>query len=152
MGDYADLGTGLKTGASKGVDLGEAGFRAKKVGAAIWEQGLKPFNFGESTAKTNAFVAAALEFKKKFPEQSLLSEAGRNAVVRRTETLTNNMSTTSRSALQSGVGKVPTQWMNYFFRTMEQVFVGRDLTGLERADYSSPLCRSMASQVLVRVT
>lgn len=133
MGDYADLGTGLKTGASKGVDLGEAGFRAKKVGAAIWEQGLKPFNFGESTAKTNAFVAAALEFKKKFPEQSLLSEAGRNAVAKRTETLTNNMSTTSRSALQSGVGKVPTQWMNYFFRTMEQVFVGRDLTGLERA-------------------
>lgn len=133
MGDYADLGTGLKTGASKGVDLGEAGFRAKKVGAAIWEQGLKPFNFGESTAKTNAFVAAALEFKKKFPEQSLLSEAGRNAVARRTETLTNNMSTTSRSALQSGVGKVPTQWMNYFFRTMEQVFVGRDLSKAERA-------------------
>lgn len=133
MGDYADLGTGLKSGRSKSLDLGQAGFQASKVGNAIWEAGLKPFNFGESTAKTNAFVAAALEFKKKYPEQSLLSEAGRKSVAARTETLTQNMSTTSRSALQGGLGKVPTQWLNYFFRTMEQVFVGRDLSVAERA-------------------
>lgn len=133
MGDSIELGTGLMTGKSTTSMFGKAGFKASKIGSAIADVGLKPFNFGESTAKSNAFVGAALEFKKANPNASLLSEAGRNAVARRTETLTQNMSNTSRSALQSGVGKVPTQWLSYFFRTSEQVFVGRDLSGIERA-------------------
>lgn len=133
MGDSIELGTGLMTGKSTRSMFGKAGFQASKIGSAIANVGLKPFNFGEATAKSNAFVGAALEFKKANPNVSLLSEVGRNAVARRTETLTQNMSNTSRSALQSGVGKVPTQWLSYFFRTMEQVYVGRDLTNLERA-------------------
>lgn len=133
MGDSIELGTGVNGGRSTGAMFGKAGFQATKVGQAIFDIGLKPFNFGESTAKSTSFLAAALEFKKANPNLSLLSEAGRNFVARRSETLTQNMSNSSRSALQSGVGKVPTQWLSYFFRTMEQVFVGRDLTGMERA-------------------
>tara|TARA_B110000902_G_scaffold100395_1_gene118706 strand:- start:3650 stop:7954 length:4305 start_codon:yes stop_codon:yes gene_type:complete len=133
MGDSIELGTGVNGGRSTGAMFGKAGFQATKVGQAIFDVGLKPFNFGESTAKSTSFLAAALEFKKANPNLSLLSEAGRNFVARRSETLTQNMSNSSRSALQSGVGKVPTQWLSYFFRTMEQVFVGRDLTGMERA-------------------
>ncbi len=133
MGDSIELGTGVNGGRSTGAMFGKTGFQATKVGKAIFDVGLIPFNFGESTAKSTAFLAASLEFKKANPTLSLLSESGRNYVARRTETLTQNMSNTSRSALQSGVGKVPTQWLSYFFRTMEQVFVGRDLSGIERA-------------------
>lgn len=133
MGDSIELGTGVNGGRSTGAMFGKAGFQATKVGQAIFDVGLKPFNFGEATSKSTSFLAAALEFKKANPNLSLLSEAGRNFVARRSETLTQNMSNASRSALQSGVGKVPTQWLSYFFRTMEQVFVGRDLTSMERA-------------------
>ena len=133
MGDAIELGTGVNGGRSTGAMFGKAGFQATKVGQAMWDVGMVPFNFGESSAKSTAFVAAALEFKRANPALSLLSETGRNFVARRTETLTQNMSNASRSAIQSGVGKVPTQWLSYFFRTTEQVFVGRDLTAAERA-------------------
>ena len=133
MGDAIELGTGVNGGRSTGKMFGKAGFQATKVGQAMWDVGMVPFNFGESTAKSTAFVAAALEFKKANPALSLLSESGRNFVAARVETLTQNMSNASRSAIQSGVGKVPTQWLSYFFRTTEQVFVGRDLSAMERA-------------------
>ena len=133
MGDSIELGTGLLGGRSSGKAFGKAGFVASKVGKAIWNTGLKPFNFGEANAKSTAYMAAVMEFQSKFPKVSILSEPGRNFVASRMETLTQNMSTTSRSKIQSGVGKVPTQWLSYFFRTMEQVFVGRDLTKMERA-------------------
>lgn len=133
MADAIELGTGINTGRSVGKMFGKTGFYATKVGRKMWDIGLKPFNFGDGTAKSTAFMAAALEFKRANPAVSLLSEAGRNYVARRSETLTQNMSNTSRSALQSGVGKVPTQWLSYFFRTTEQVFIGRDLTMAERA-------------------
>jgi len=135
MGDSIELAasTGALTGKSSRNTFGRVGFKASKVGKAIFNVGLKPFNFGESTAKSNGFMGAALEFKKANPDVSFLSEEAINYIVTRTETLTQNMSNTSRSALQSGVGKVPTQWLSYFFRTTEQVFVGRDLTKAERA-------------------
>ena len=133
MGDSIELGTGLLGGRSTGKAFGKTGFAASKVGKAIWNTGLKPFNFGEANAKSTAYMASVMEFQARFPKQSILSETGRNYVARRMETLTQNMSTTSRSKIQSGLGKVPTQWLSYFFRTMEQVFVGRDLTKLERA-------------------
>ena len=133
MGDSIELGTGLLGGVSSSKSFGKTGFLASKVGSAIWNTGLKPFNFGEANAKSTAYMASVLEFQARFPTQSILSETGRNFVARRMETLTQNMSTTSRSQLQSGIGKVPTQWMSYFFRTMEQVFAGRDLTKAERA-------------------
>jgi hypothetical protein len=133
MGDSVELGTGLLTGKSTKGLFGKTGFQATKIGQAMFDIGLKPFNFGEATAKSNAFVAATLEFRKANPGVSFLSEAARNNIAARSETLVNNMSNTSRSAIQSGLGKVPTQWLSYFFRTTEQVFVGRDLTKLERA-------------------
>jgi hypothetical protein len=133
MGDAIELGTGVNAGRSTGRMFGKTGFQATKVGQSFMDVGMIPFNFGESTAKSTGFLAAALEFKRANPNLSLLSESGRNFVAARTETLTQNMSNASRSAIQSGVGKVPTQWLSYFFRTTEQVFVGRDLSAMERA-------------------
>jgi hypothetical protein len=43
------------------------------------------------------------------------------------------MTTATKSKLQTGLWRVPSQWLNYFFRTSEQVFVGRDLNLAERS-------------------
>lgn len=131
--DAIELGTGLQNGRSVLSKFGPLGIRASKVGQAIWDVGLIPFNLGDSTAKANAFMASVLEFRAKNAGVSLTSEAARNYIARRSEVLTQNMSNTSRSAIQSGLGKVPTQWLSYFFRSMEQVWIGRDLSLKERA-------------------
>ena len=72
MGDSIELGTGVNGGRSTGAMFGKAGFQATKVGQAIFDVGLKPFNFGEATSKSTSFLAAALEFKKANPNLSLL--------------------------------------------------------------------------------
>jgi len=47
--------------------------------------------------------------------------------------LTFNMTTASRGFGQSGVMRVPTQWLSYNLRAMETIFVGRGFTAGERA-------------------
>ena len=132
-GDIIELGTQASLGMSADGTLGKAAYTAKKFGKAAYEVGMIPFNAGEATAKSSAFMTASIEFLEKNPGISLLSESGRNYVARRTSTLTQNMSTASKAKLQTGLMAVPSQWLNYFFRTTEQVFVGRDLTMAERA-------------------
>ena len=132
-GDIIELGTQASLGMSVDGTLGKAAYTAKKFGKAAYEVGMVPFNAGEATAKSSAFMTASIEFLEKNPGISLLSESGRNYVARRTSTLTQNMSTASKAKLQTGLMAVPSQWLNYFFRTTEQVFVGRDLTMAERA-------------------
>lgn len=131
-GDIIELGTQASLGMSADGTLGKAAYTAKKFGKAAYEVGMIPFNAGEATAKSSAFMTASIEFLEKNPGISLLSESGRNYVARRTSTLTQNMSTASKAKLQTGLMAVPSQWLNYFFRTTEQVFVGRDLTMAER--------------------
>ena len=132
-GDIIELGTQASLGMSADGTLGKAAYTAKKFGKAAYEVGMIPFNAGEATAKSSAFMTASIEFLEKNPGISLLSESGRNYVARRTSTLTQNMSTASKAKLQTGLMAVPSQWLNYFFRTTEQVFIGRDLTMAERA-------------------
>ena len=132
-GDIIELGTQASMGMSADGTLGKAAYTAKKFGKAAYEVGMIPFNAGESTAKSSAFMTAAIEFLEKNPKLSVLSESGRNYIARRTSTLTQNMSTASKAKLQTGLMAVPSQWLNYFFRTSEQVFIGRDLTIAERS-------------------
>lgn len=130
MGDAAELATGItKPGKFRESKLA---FEASKLGRSSMKLALTPFNQGESAAKSTAFMGAAFEFQAKFPKKSLVSEEGRNYVLSRMETLSNNMSTVSRSAAQYGYMAIPTQWTSYLFRTLEQIFVGRDLTKAER--------------------
>ena len=132
-GDIIELGTQASMGMSADGTLGKAAYTAKKFGKAAYEVGMIPFNAGEATAKSSAFMTAAVEFLEKNPKLSVLSESGRNYIARRTSTLTQNMSTASKAKLQTGLMAVPSQWLNYFFRTTEQVFIGRDLTIAERS-------------------
>lgn len=106
--------------------------QAKRFGRKMLDLGMVPFNLGESTSKSTAYFAAALEYKRKFPNQSILTEKALNTISARAETLTQNMSNASRAGLQYGLGRVPTQWLSYLFRSSEQVFIGRDLTARER--------------------
>lgn len=129
--DIMELGTpsiaGLSTKSSK------AKFMASRLGKKLLDIGYIPFNQGEALAKSTGFTTAAIEFARKNPDISLLSEAGRNFVARRSSAVTQNMTMSMRGAAQTGFWRVPSQWLNFFFRSMEQVFVGRDLTGRERA-------------------
>jgi hypothetical protein len=133
MSDILELGTSASVGLSTNGALGKAGYKAKKFGKAVYGIGMVPFNAGEATAKSSAFMTAAIEFIEKNPNISVLSESGRNYIARRTSTLTQNMTTATKSKLQTGLWRVPSQWLNYFFRTSEQVFVGRDLNLAERS-------------------
>jgi len=133
MSDILELGTSASVGLSTNGALGKAGYKAKKFGKAVYDIGMVPFNAGEATAKSSAFMTAAIEFIEKNPNISVLSESGRNYIARRTSTLTQNMTTATKSKLQTGLWRVPSQWLNYFFRTSEQVFVGRDLNLAERS-------------------
>jgi hypothetical protein len=133
MSDILELGTSASVGLSTNGALGKAGYKAKKFGKAVYDVGMVPFNAGEATAKSSAFMTAAIEFIEKNPNISVLSESGRNYIARRTSTLTQNMTTATKSKLQTGLWRVPSQWLNYFFRTSEQVFVGRDLNLAERS-------------------
>lgn len=133
MSDVMELGTASGAGLKVEGKAGRAGFMARKFGKGFMDVGSIPFNLGDSTMKSTAFTTAALEFLRKNPEIDLLSEAGRDYVARRTSTLSTNMTAAVKSKAQEGLMGVPTQWLPYFFRSFEQVFVGRDLTKMERA-------------------
>jgi hypothetical protein len=61
-----------------------------------------------------------------------LSEEGRAWVSNKEQAYTLNMTNMSRASAQQGLLKIPTQFYSYMLRSMEAVFVGKDLTVKER--------------------
>jgi hypothetical protein len=53
-------------------------------------------------------------------------------ISRRDQDLTFNMTSVGRPQIQSGLMRVPTQWLSHTFRAMESMFVGRNFTKAER--------------------
>ncbi len=131
--DIMENGSNASMGMSADGTLGKVAYGLKKFGKAAMNFGLIPFNAGEATAKSSAFMTAAIEFVERNPTLSVLSESGRNYIASRTGSLTQNMNAVSKAKLQTGLMAIPSQWLNYFFRTSEQVFIGRDLTIAERS-------------------
>lgn len=107
--------------------------KATSGGRKALDVGLLPFKTGERFSRLTGISTAFLEFKKKYPTKSALSDEGRRWITSREQTLTFNMTSTSRAAFQNGVLAIPTQWMSYTFRAMESVFIGKNLSGAERA-------------------
>jgi hypothetical protein len=95
--------------------------------------GLIPFNEGERLSRHTGIMTAFIEHRRMFPNVSALSDEGRAWITRREQDLTFNMTTASRGAWQSGLLKVPTQWLSYSMRTMEALVFGGGLSGPERA-------------------
>tara|TARA_R110000851_G_scaffold159201_2_gene302335 strand:- start:661 stop:1878 length:1218 start_codon:yes stop_codon:yes gene_type:complete len=111
--------------------------KAMKVGSEGVSKGLDAglvfFNMGERMASRTSLYTASLEYLKKNPKSSLLTEQARNWIAKRDQDLSFAMSNHARSSVQSGMMKVPTQWLSHSMRSMEAVFIGRGFTVAERA-------------------
>ena len=139
-GDAIEDGTGVGFGISgwngesmKYSTLSGVGYNINKLATKGLDLGLYPFKQGERLARLTGINTAVFEFKAKFPKVSILSDEARQWITRREQDLTFNMSSLSRGKVQSGLMKVPTQWLSYTLRSLETVFVGRNFTVAERA-------------------
>ena len=134
--DQIEIGTGVDSGVSGFMGdsfLASARNKASKVAGKTLELGKIPFNAGERLSRMTAINTAFAEFKALHPTKSALDEFGRDWITKREQTLSFNMTTQSRPQFQSGILRVPTQWMSYSFRAMEAVTFGTGgLTGKER--------------------
>ena len=131
------------TGAGFGLSAWEGGsmrpsalspILAKGVGIKnfVAEKGIVFFNEGERLSRQTALYTAMLERKAKYGG-SLLTDDARAWITRREQDLSFNMTTTARGAWQTGLWKVPTQWLSYSMRSLEAIVVGKGLSGAERA-------------------
>jgi len=138
--DSIEKGTGPGWGISswEGNDLRPSTVRkvlhqTSRVVKAADRIGLAAFNEGERLSRWTGMITAFMEYKAKYRGASALSDAGRQWITRREQNLSFNMTTTSRGAWQSGLLKVPTQWLSYSMRAVENVVLGRGFTKGERA-------------------
>ena len=145
-GDAIELGTGPSYGVSGwGAEsylpsrLQDAMQKVSLGGQAVLRAGLVPFRAGERLGRMTAITTSFLEFKAKNPKVSALSDAGRRWITTREQNLTFNMTAAGRSFFQSGIMKVPTQWLSYSFRSMESIILGRGFTPAERARLAAVL-------------
>lgn len=107
----------------------------KKVGKA-WEKGVSAgmyfFNKGEEITRVSAFGIAARKWKAANKGKSVLSEEARTWVSNKEQAYTLNMTNMSRSQIQQGVLRVPTQFYSFMLKSFEAIFIGKDLTPSER--------------------
>jgi hypothetical protein len=106
---------------------------SKEAGGKVLDVGIAPFNMGERFAARTSLYAASLEYLKANTKANLLSQEAMAAILKRDQDLSFAMSNHARSAAQSGMMKMPTQWLSHSLRSMEVVFIGRNFTVAERA-------------------
>lgn len=90
------------------------------------------FKEGERVTRMSGIVTAFIEHRAKFPKIDPLSPEGKAWITNREQDLTFRMTTQSRSMIQSGAMRVPTQWLTFSFRALENIVVGRNFTAAER--------------------
>ena len=91
------------------------------------------FREGERASRMTGIITAFLEHRVKRPDVSPLSPSGKTWITNREQDLTFRMTTASRSFAQSGPMRVPTQWLTFSLRAMENIAIGRNFTAGERA-------------------
>ena len=102
------------------------------------EAGTVFFKEGELVPRIMATVVAFREFKTnpQFRTINLNTKKGMEImetyVTKRAHTLTANMGSASAAVWQKGVPSLMFQWQGYLARSMEQIFIGRDLSRAER--------------------
>lgn len=98
--------------------------------------GRKPFQYGEQSTRAMATSIAYREFRERFPLVDTKTKQGMaqmdHFITKRSDSLTANMTGASAASWQQGFPSLGTQWLSYLARNMEQIFIGRDLTGVER--------------------
>lgn len=101
------------------------------AGGKILDWGAAPFREGERLARLASWNAAYREWRVANPDAQLTNSV-RNTILNRMDTMMVNMTRASNASWQNGVMSVPTQFMGYQIRMMEQMLGGR-LTVPERA-------------------
>ena len=91
------------------------------------------FREGERFSRMTGIITAFLEHRAKRPDIDPLSPSGKTWITNREQDLTFRMTSASRSFAQSGPMRVPTQWLTFSLRAMENIAVGRNFTAGERA-------------------
>ena len=91
------------------------------------------FKEGERYSRLTGIITAFLEHRAKRPDIDPFSPEGKRWISNREQDLTFRMTTGSRSVFQSGLMRVPTQWLSFSLRAMENIVVGRNFTPMERA-------------------
>ena len=102
----------------------------------VREAGRIPFNEGDRVARLMATNVAYREFRKAYPVLDVSTDVGfrimDDFITQRADALTMNMTRASAAWWQQGFMSLPTQWLGYQAKLVENIFFGKNLTGAER--------------------
>lgn len=103
----------------------------------IRDSGRMFFNEGDRIGRLMATNVAYRDFRKAYPTLDIATDSGYRImddfITKRADTLTMNMTRASAAPWQQGFLALPTQWLGYQAKLMENIFFGTNLTGVERA-------------------
>jgi len=101
------------------------------------EAGRTPFKEGDRVARLMASNVAYRQFRKLYPNVDVSTDIGfrmmDDFITNKADAMTMNMTRSSAAAWQKGWMSIPTQWLGYQAKLMENIFFSRELTGAERA-------------------
>lgn len=107
---------------------------------SVLEGGLAPFKGGELFGRIAAASVAVMEHNAKKVSGDVFSDKGIRYVANREQALTFRMTSGQRARFQGGaegtvdpILALATQWQSYSLRFVDNLLIGRDLTGAERA-------------------
>ncbi len=90
------------------------------------------FKEGERVTRMTGIATAYLEHKAKRPNIDPTSPEGMRWIMNREQDLSFRMTSQSRSYAQSGWRRLPTQWLSFTIRAMENIAIGKNFTAGER--------------------
>jgi len=105
----------------------------KTIFSEVLEAGLTPFKGGELYGRIAAAAVAVMEHNAKRISGDVFSEKGIRYVANREQALTFRMTSGQKGRFQEGpILALATQWQSYSIRFVDNLLIGRDLTGAER--------------------
>ena len=107
--------------------------KATEAAGTLLDKSTILFKEGDRVTRIAGMITAFLEHRAKRPDIDPLSPDAKLWITNREQDLTFRMTTGSRSFIQSGPMRVPTQWLSFSFRALENIVVGRNFTAGERA-------------------
>jgi len=107
--------------------------KATEAAGTLLDKSTIFFKEGDRVTRIAGMITAFLEHRAKRPDIDPLSPDAKLWITNREQDLTFRMTTGSRSFIQSGPMRVPTQWLSFSFRALENIVVGRNFTAAERA-------------------
>lgn len=102
--------------------------RAKNIAKDALDTSALFFKEGERLSRMTGIITAYLEHRAKRPGINPLSKEGREWIVNREQDLTFRMTSQSRSVLQDGWRRVPTQWWSFTRQALVNMTISRDFT------------------------